>query len=157
MTQMLRRHAWLLLSIATWTQAQAQTQVQTQAQTQAQTKVPLASWNDGPSKKAIVDFVARVTDKSSPDFVPIADRLATSGNDGTLRCEQPLYFQFLFALDRVKATAPEHPEWKEKEPFKSILAGDTKAVLAGGEKGIMEIIAATHTGMTVEEFDGIAR
>ena len=88
---------------------------------------PLPSWNDGPAKKAIVDFVAKVTKNGSPDFVPLAERIATFDNDGTLWCEQPMYFQLLFALDRVKALAPQHPEWKDKEPFASLLKGDVKA------------------------------
>src|SRR6267142_5444961 len=94
---------------------------------------PLPSWNDTAPKKAIVAFVERVTKEGSPDFVPFAERIATFDNDGTLWAEQPMYFQFLFALDRVKALAPHHPEWKDQEPFKSLLAGDLKGVLAGGE------------------------
>lgn len=113
---------------------------------------PLPSWNDGPSKHAILDFVAKATDASSKDFIPESDRIATFDNDGTMWVEQPIYTQFVFAIDRVKALAPEHPEWKTKEPFKSVLAGDTKAVLASGEKGLFELIMATHTGMTSEEF-----
>ena len=96
---------------------------------------PLPSWNDGAAKKSIVDFVAKVTKEGSPDFVPVAERIATFDNDGTLWCEQPMYFQFLFALDRVKALAPQHPEWKDKEPFASLLKGDVKGALAGGERG----------------------
>ena len=118
---------------------------------------PLPSWNDGTTKSAIIDFVARVTKEGGPDFVRPEERVATFDNDGTLWCEQPLYFQFLFAIDRVKAMAPEHPEWKDKEPFKSLLLGDMKGVLASGEKGILEIVAVTHSGMTVDEFERIAR
>ena len=95
---------------------------------------PLPSWNDGAAKKAIVDFVAKVTKEGSPDFVPPAERIATFDNDGTLWAEQPMYFQFVFALDRVKALAPQHPEWKDKEPFASLLKGDVKGALAGGEQ-----------------------
>ena len=102
-------------------------------------------------------FVAKVTEKGSPDFVPPAERIATFDNDGTLWAEQPLYFQFLFAIDRVKALAPEHPEWKEKEPFKSLLAGDMKGALAGGERSLMEIMAAAHSNMTTEEFEPIVK
>src|SRR5262245_66612137 len=94
---------------------------------------PLTSWNDTPAKKSILDFVAKVTTEGTPEFVKPADRIATFDNDGTLWCEQPMYFQFMFALDRVKALAPQHPEWKDTEPFKSVLAGDTNAVMAGGE------------------------
>jgi phosphoglycolate phosphatase-like HAD superfamily hydrolase len=117
----------------------------------------LPSWNEGPTKKAIVDFVTKVTKDGSPDFVPCTERIATFDNDGTLWAEQPMYFQFLFALDRVKALAPQHPEWKDQEPFASLLKGDVKTVLAGGEKAILEIVMATHTGMTTEEFEKIVR
>ena len=101
---------------------------------------PLPSWNDTAPKKAIVAFVERVTKEGSPDFVPVAERIATFDNDGTLWAEQPMYFQLLFALDRVKAMAPRHPEWKAKEPFASLLKGDVKSALAGGEKSIGEIL-----------------
>jgi phosphoglycolate phosphatase-like HAD superfamily hydrolase len=113
---------------------------------------PLPSWNDGKSKQSIEDFVAKVTKEGSPDFVRPAERIAVFDNDGTLWAEQPMYFQLSFALDRVKALAPQHPEWKTKEPFSSLLKGDVKAALAGGEKGLMEILATTHTGMTTDEF-----
>jgi len=113
---------------------------------------PLPSWNDGKTKQSIVDFVAKVTKEGSADFVPIPERIATFDNDGTLWAEQPLYFQFLFALDRVKALAPEHPEWREKEPFASLLKGDMKGALAGGDRALLEIVAATHSGMTTDEF-----
>jgi hypothetical protein len=118
---------------------------------------PLPSWNDTAPKKAIFDFVERVTKQGSPDFVPEGDRIATFDNDGTLWAEQPMYFQLLFALDRVKALAPKHPEWKTEEPFASLLKGDIKGALAGGEPAIFKIVVATHSGMTVEEFNGIAR
>ena len=118
---------------------------------------PLPSWNDTAPKKAIVAFVDKVTKEGSPDFVLPNDRIATFDNDGTLWAEQPIYFQFLFAMDRIKALAPQHPEWKTKEPFKSVLAGDTKGLLASGEKGLLEIMARTHAGMTTAEFDQIAR
>ena len=109
--------------------------------TTAQAQDPLSSWNDTAPKKAIVAFVEKVTKEGSPDFVPPDERIATFDNDGTLWCEQPMYFQLLFALDRVKALAPQHPEWKTKEPFASLLKGDVKGALAGGEKAIVEIIA----------------
>jgi phosphoglycolate phosphatase-like HAD superfamily hydrolase len=118
---------------------------------------PLPSWNDGAAKQSIMAFVEKVTKEGSSDFVPVPERIATFDNDGTLWAEQPLYFQFLFALDRVKALAPQHPEWKTKEPFKSVLAGDTKGLLASGEKGLLEIMARTHAGMTTAEFDQIVR
>jgi phosphoglycolate phosphatase-like HAD superfamily hydrolase len=114
---------------------------------------PLASWNDGPTKKSIVDFVARVTKADSIDYVAPEERIATFDNDGTLWSEQPYYFQFAFALDRVKAMAPQHPEWQSKEPFKSILAHDIEGVFAGGEHSLVEIVAATHFGLTTDEFE----
>jgi phosphoglycolate phosphatase-like HAD superfamily hydrolase len=116
---------------------------------------PLPSWNAGPAKRAVVDFVKRVTTPGGPEFVPEPERIATFDNDGTLWAEQPVYFQMMFALDRVKALAPEHPEWKEKEPFKSVLAGDMKSVFEGGERAIVELVMATHAGMTPAEFEKI--
>jgi phosphoglycolate phosphatase-like HAD superfamily hydrolase len=104
-----------------------------------------------------VDFVSKVTEAGSPDFVPGPQRIATFDNDGTLWAEQPLYFQVVFALDRVKAMAPQHPEWKDKEPFASLLKGDLKGALAGGERSIVEIIMVTHAGMTTDEFEKVVR
>jgi hypothetical protein len=118
---------------------------------------PLPSWNEGTAKQSIVDFVARVTDPVSPAFVPEAERIATFDNDGTLWSEQPAYFQLLFAIDRVKALAPEHPEWKTKQPFKAVLDGDMEALAAGGEHGLLELVMATHGGMTTVEFEAIVR
>lgn len=116
---------------------------------------PLPSWNDTAAKRSIVAFVDKVTAKDSPDYVPPADRIATFDNDGTLWSEQPMYFQLAFALDRVKAMAPDHPEWKDKQPFKGVLEGDLKTVIAGGKRSLVEIIAATHAGMTTDEFEQI--
>jgi phosphoserine phosphatase len=121
----------------------------------AQTADPLPSWNDGKAKQSIIDFVAKVTKQGSPDFVPPAERIATFDNDGTLWPEQPMYFQLLFAVDRVEELAPQHPEWKTKEPFASLLKGDVKAVLAGGKHAILEIMMATHAGNTTAEFKKI--
>jgi haloacid dehalogenase-like hydrolase len=118
---------------------------------------PLPSWNDTATKKAIVTFVERVTKPGSPDLVPPAERIATFDNDGTLWAEQPIYFQLAFALDRVKALAPMHPEWKDKEPFASLLKGDLKGALAGGEAAIFEIVTVTHSGMTTVEFEQIVQ
>lgn len=118
----------------------------------AQAQDPLPSWNDTESKKAIVTFVEKVTKEGAPDFVSPNERIAVFDNDGTLWAEQPSYFQFAFVSDRVKALAPKHPEWKTKEPFASLLKGDMKGVAASGEKGVMLMLAATHTGMTTEEF-----
>jgi len=113
---------------------------------------PLPSWNEGPAKQSILKFVADTTTAGAPGFVPPAERIATFDNDGTLWSEQPLYFQLAFALDQVKAMAPKHPEWKETEPFKSLLAGEVKGALAQGQKAMLEIVGATHAGMTTEEF-----
>jgi phosphoglycolate phosphatase-like HAD superfamily hydrolase len=118
---------------------------------------PLPSWNDGSTKAAIVHFVEEVTNENGPRFVPQAQRIATFDNDGTLWVEQPMYVQMRFALDRVKALAPLHPEWKETEPFKSVLAGDLKSVLVGGEKAVVELVIATHTGITTKEFEQIVK
>jgi len=117
----------------------------------------LPSWNDGQAKKSITEFVDKVTKEGSPDFVQPAERIATFDNDGTLWCEQPMYFQLFFALDRVKALAPQHPEWKTKQPFASLLKGDVKGALAGGERAMLEIIVATHAGMTTAEFEQIVK
>jgi phosphoglycolate phosphatase-like HAD superfamily hydrolase len=118
---------------------------------------PLPSWNDGAAKTSLLAFVQAVTTDGGPDFVPPAERIAVFDNDGTLWAEQPLYFQFQFALDRVKALAPQHPEWKTQEPFSFLLAGDTKAFLAGGEKSLMAALAASHSGMTTVEFEQVAK
>ena len=118
---------------------------------------PLPSWNDGKAKQSIITFVEKVTQPGSPDFVPVPERIATFDNDGTLWCEQPVPVQLYFALDRVKALAPRHPEWKTKEPFASLLKGDLKTALAGGDKAILELFMATHTGMTTVEFEQIVK
>jgi phosphoglycolate phosphatase-like HAD superfamily hydrolase len=129
--------------------------VSTLAQTPATD--PLPSWNDTATKKAVVTFVERVTKQGSPDLVPAAERIATFDNDGTLWAEQPIYFQAAFAFDRVKALAPLHPEWKDKEPFASLLRSDIKGALAGGEAAIFQIVTVTHSGMTTVEFEQIVR
>jgi phosphoglycolate phosphatase-like HAD superfamily hydrolase len=118
---------------------------------------PLLSWNDTAAKKAIVAFVERVTKQGSPDFVTPAERIATFDNDGTLWAEQPLYFQFLFAIDRIKALAPQHPEWNDKEPFASLLKGNPTAALAAGDHALIEVVTATHAGMTSDEFEKIVK
>ncbi len=115
----------------------------------------LPSWNDSATKAAIVEFVARVTKDGGPDYVPPAERIAVFDNDGTLWSEQPMYFQLAFAIDRIATLAKDHPEWREKQPFKGVLEGDLKAVAASGEHGLLEIVAATHAGMSTEEFAGI--
>lgn len=116
---------------------------------------PLPSWNEGPTKKSITDFVVKVTKEGSADFVPVAERIAVFDNDGTLWCEHPMYVQLFFALDRIKQLAPAHPDWKLKLPFKAILDGDLKAAMESGERGVAEIIMASHAGMTTAEFETI--
>jgi len=118
---------------------------------------PLPSWNDGPAKQSIIAFVEKVTKPDSPDFVPVPERIATFDNDGTLWCEQPMPVQLYFALDRVKALAPQHPEWNSKEPFASLLKGDLKKAMAGGDHALLEIVMATHAGMTTVEFEQIVK
>ncbi len=116
---------------------------------------PLPNWNDGQAKRSVITFVEKVTREDSPDFVPVPERIATFDNDGTLWCEKPMPVQLYFALDRVKALASQHPEWKEKEPFASLLKGDLKTAAAGGERAILELFMATHAGMTTDEFTRI--
>jgi len=113
---------------------------------------PLPSWNEGPTKQAILDFVEGVTLEGSPSFVPEADRIATFDNDGNLWSEQPFYFQLQFAIDEVKKMAPDHPEWKEEQPFKALLEGDMEALMAEGEAGLIKLVMASHAGMTSAEF-----
>jgi len=149
---------WLAATLAAACTSDPQTGAGSQASTPPATQAaagasdPLPSWNEGPTKKAIGDFVARVTKEGSSDFVPAPERVATFDNDGTLWTEKPLPFQLLFAFDRVKALAPQHSEWATKEPFASLLKGDTAQVLAAGSKGLAEIIAVTHAGMSTDEF-----
>jgi phosphoserine phosphatase len=116
---------------------------------------PLPSWNDGATKRAIVEFVEQSTRSGSPRYVPPAERIATFDNDGTLWSEQPFYFQGFFIFDRIKTLAPQHPEWKTKEPYASVLKGDLKGALAGGERGLVELTMATHAGMTTDEFNRV--
>jgi len=113
---------------------------------------PLPSWNDGPAKRTILDFVVRVTDPASPEFVAEPERIAVFDNDGCLWSEQPAYFQLFFALDRVREMAPEHPEWRDSPALRAAIDGDMDALKAGGMHGLMEIMAATHAGMTTAEF-----
>jgi phosphoglycolate phosphatase-like HAD superfamily hydrolase len=136
--------ALLFLLLACWSAA---------APAQAPDSLP--SWNDGPVKKSITDFVPRVTTLGSADFVPRDQRVATFDNDGTLWAEQPMYFQIIFAMDRVKALANQHPDWKRKQPFKSVLDDNRNTLAALGEKGFLQIMAATHAGLTSEDFTKI--
>lgn len=116
---------------------------------------PLPSWNDTGPKAAIIGFVEKVTTQGSADFVPQPDRIAVFDNDGTLWVEHPMYTQLAFALDRVKQEAPSHPEWSQTQPFKAALAGDMETLAKSGEKGLVELIMATHAGTTVEQFQQI--
>lgn len=116
---------------------------------------PLPSWNDTAPKKAIFDFVSRVTAEGGPSYVPPAERIATFDNDGTLWAEQPIYFQVAFAMDRIAAMAPQHPDWERTQPYKAVLDGDHKALAAAGEHGLLEIVAATHSGIATEKFNSI--
>jgi phosphoglycolate phosphatase-like HAD superfamily hydrolase len=125
--------------------------------TVAQSADPLPSWNEGTSKKSIMDFVAKVTKPDSSEFVQPAERIATFDNDGTLWAEQLLYFQLLFGIDRIEELAPQHPEWKDQEPYRSILAGDLKGAFAGGPKSLVAIVGAGNTNITPDEFDQIVK
>jgi len=116
---------------------------------------PLPSWNEGATKRSILEFVGRVTDQDGPDHVPAPERIAVFDNDGTLWSERPVYFQLLFAMDRVKAMAVEHPEWQNRQPFKAVFEGDMDALLAAGEHGLLELVMATHSGMTTAEFEHV--
>jgi hypothetical protein len=127
------------------------------ASTAVRAQDPLPSWNEGRAKQAIVAFVAKVMQEGSADFVPPAERIAVFDNDGTLWAEQPMYFQGFFMLDRVKALAPQHPEWKTQEPFASLLKGDVKSAFAGGERSVGQMLMATHAGMTSEQFEQSVR
>jgi hypothetical protein len=117
---------------------------------------PLPSWNEGRSKTSILDFVSAVTREGTPDFVPASERIATFDNDGTLWCEQPMYVQLAFALDRVKALSTKHPEWRHTQPFQAVLDNDLASLAKAGEKGVVELVMATHAGMTTTEFEKIA-
>jgi phosphoglycolate phosphatase-like HAD superfamily hydrolase len=150
---MMRRGLFFLLLVLSLSLSVSTGQVQPLVQPQAD---PLPSWHDRAAKKALLEFVRAVTDKASPKYVPPAKRIATFDNDGTLWAEQPMYAQLMFALDRVKAMAAEHPDWKNKEPFKGILTGDREAISKFTKKDLLEIVAMTHAGMNTEQFRAIA-
>jgi hypothetical protein len=118
---------------------------------------PLPSWHDTAAKRSVLAFVKSVTDQNGPDYVSPAARIALFDNDGTLWSEQPLYIQLAFALDRVKALAPAHPEWRTTQPFQAVLENDTTALGAAGVKGILELVVATHAGMTTDDFERIGK
>ena len=118
---------------------------------------PLPSWNDGRARQTIIDFVAATTDTNSADFIPAGERIAVFDNDGTLWGEQPLYFQMQFAIDRVKALAPQHPEWNDEQPFKAVLENDMHTLMASGIEGLLHLVMATHAGMSTEEFQAVVK
>jgi len=118
---------------------------------------PLPSWSEGQAKRSVVDFVQRVTTAGGADFVPVSERIAVFDNDGALWAEKPMYVQLAFALDRVKALAPGHPEWKDTQPFKAVLEGDMKTVTAGGEHALLKLVMATHAGMTTDAFAQVVK
>ena len=120
--------------------------------TASQSQDPLPSWNDGPNKQAIIEFVTKTTDQNQATFIPPTRRIATFDNDGTLWSEQPLYFQAIYIFDRIRELAPEHPEWQQKEPFASVLNGDSKSALAGGKQALLEMVMGTHAAVTASEF-----
>jgi phosphoglycolate phosphatase-like HAD superfamily hydrolase len=142
-----------LLTVIVFSCKQPQPKTDNTKQETAVAADPLPSWNEGTSKQSIIDFVTKTTTEGSVDFIPVADRIACFDNDGTLWSEKPLPFQLYFVIDRIKAMAPQRPEWKSKQPFKGILEGDMKTVMAGGEKALFEILMTTHAGMTTDEFD----
>jgi len=118
---------------------------------------PLPSWNEGNTKSSIIEYVTDVTNQDSKNFIPINERIATFDNDGNLWSEQPAYFQFFFAMDRIKALAPEHPEWKTEQPFKAVLEDDMEELAKHGEHGLLELVMASHASMTTEEFEAIVK
>jgi len=142
--QLLRRLAWIWLFLLFLLAGCAGPDRQKQAE--------LASWTDGPSRTAIVAFVKAVTEPGSPDFVPVHDRIAVFDNDGTLWSEQPMYFQVMFSLDEVHALAQSHPDWYTRQPFMAVLQGNHAAVAKSGERGLMEIVLATNTGTSIEQY-----
>jgi len=152
---------WLVVLTASavfvWGCSRSSNDSQEEATASAVATDPLPSWNDGPVKTAILDFVRHTSSPGDPEFVPERERVAVFDNDGTLWAEQPMYIQLAFAIDRVKVLAPQHPEWRNREPFRSLLAGDTRGALAGGHKAIAEIVMATHAGMTTDEFAEIVK
>jgi phosphoserine phosphatase len=134
-----------------------QDQTTSQLPSSDKTSDPLPSWNEGDIKSTIINFVKDVTQEGSPHFVPVPDRIAVFDNDGNLWSEKPVYFQMFFAMDRIREMAPDHPEWKTQQPFQAILEGDMEALSSYGEKGILELVMTTHTGMTTEKFEQIVK
>jgi haloacid dehalogenase-like hydrolase len=148
--RMKKYHTYFLLSISIFIIYSCNKQVTNNSD-------PLPSWNDGTTKQSIIEFVNEVTDEANPNFVSAEDRIATFDNDGTLWSEKPFYFQLFFAIDRVKELAPQHPEWKTTQPFKAVLENDMETLFSFGEHGLVELVMATHAGMTTEEFEQIVK
>ena len=136
---------------------EVQTNTKDVVKTETNQKDPLPSWNDTSSKKEIIAYVEVVTDKNHPEFIPVKDRIATFDNDGNLWSEQPAYFQLFFAIDRVKAMAKDHPEWKTTQPFKAVLENDMEELAKQGEHGLIQLVMATHAGNTTEEFESYVK
>lgn len=132
-------------------------QLETVVETETLIGDPLPSWNESNTKQAIIAYVNDVTLEGGANFVPISERIATFDNDGNLWSEQPAYFQLFFAMDRIKALAPEHPEWKTTQPYQSVIENDMATLMTYGEHGLIEIVMATHAGNTVEEFEQIVK
>lgn len=147
----------LIITIASYACNKSTNLKQDTAITKNEVKDPLPSWNEGPTKDAIINYVDNVTTKGSTSFIPVNDRIATFDNDGNLWSEQPAYFQLFFAIDRIKELASEHPEWKTTQPYQAVLENDMKTLMSFGEHGLLEIIMATHAGTTVEEFEQIVK
>ena len=118
---------------------------------------PLPSWNESKNKTDIINYLVAVTDKNSPDFIPVKDRIATFDNDGTIWSEQPAYFQLFFAIDEIKALAPQHPEWKNTQPFKAVLDNDMKTIAQSGERGLLKLVMVSHAGMSTRKFKSIVK
>lgn len=149
---------WILTLLVAFTACKGETKTEAPTEQAAVTATdPLPSWNEGEAKTSILSYVGDVTNPQSPNFIPAADRIATFDNDGCLWSEQPAYFQLFFAIDRVKAMAADHPEWKDQQPFKAVLENDMKTLGSFGEHGIIEIVMATHAGNTVDEFEQIVK
>ncbi len=153
---LLSKQSLILIIIFIWFSA-CQTQQKQQESSPEIITNPLPSWSDTENKKAIMQFVESVTDEDSPDYRPPSDRIAVFDNDGTLWSERPVYFQLYFALDRIRAMAAEHPEWKNEQPFKAVLEDDMQAILASGEHGLLQLIMASHSGMTTTAFEEIVK
>lgn len=147
----------ILLIVSCKNESLVQEEENTTIKTETKKIDPLPSWNDGDTKKSIMAYVEDITNKESHNFIPIADRIATFDNDGNLWSEQPAYFQLFFAIDRIKVMAAEHPEWKNQQPYQAVLENDMNALMASGEHGLIELVMATHAGMTTDEFEDVVK